>query len=691
MQSLKQALTIERNRLFVGRESELGFMQNWLVEHDAPSEVLFISGMGGIGKSALMLQFLNMAQEENILCIWLDGRVCTATPAGFLESLHSFLIQNSRCESDSKTSMSDIATAMSKQRTLLCIDNYEHLHPIEGWLREVFLPHLSATGLLVVFAARQDLAIDWQNDLAWRKRVRQMRLAPISRLESLDFYTIRGLDNNAEIEQLISDTKGLPLAMALSADRVQLTRLESGISTWSISTRVSAELLREVATPDLKELLDLLCILPQAVPGLLGRLLGNPLSTMNLHQLSQISFVRPTVDGFSLHDVARAYLIEDFLHREPARYQMLRLQIVEEMVKELKQADIEGKTRIAANVLSICRDAFRVGSNSIFAANPFSFAMDSFRNGDLPHLHRLLTEQGQAAISLASDSKIHELLDSLAEQFPECIRVFRSADGIPLAYIAGLLLYRETMLLLDPFIPSVLDSCFPLEATSMRQLRLEEADTYYQLLAAASISDPSHSFYELNGILVTESFSRNSAAGMRSLLVTKMEETNELLLKLGFRVRPLPGLPKEHPSHGAYIHELDLRSSNFGEYVLAFLKESTDDYGQGSMGSVFTEGDVQKALSIAGNALALERSELARKLNYSGPALQQVLQRILFHDHPLYPLNSRKQALLQLYYEMPSLTVELAAEQLHISRATYYRSRNEALGDLKELLTRYVP
>ncbi len=189
MQSLNQALTIERSRLFVGREQELTYIQNWLTQQDAPTEVVFISGIGGIGKSALVLKFfLNMAQDENMLSIWLDGRAVVATPAGFLESLQTSLVQNSRLLSASKTSLSDIVISISQQRTLICIDNYEHLHQIEGWLRQVFLPKLSAEGVLIILADRQEMTIEWQNDLAWRKHVKQMCLAPIARPEAKEFY-----------------------------------------------------------------------------------------------------------------------------------------------------------------------------------------------------------------------------------------------------------------------------------------------------------------------------------------------------------------------------------------------------------------------------------------------------------------------------------------------------------------------
>ncbi|MDB5084636.1 MAG: Bacterio-opsin activator domain protein, partial [Bacilli bacterium] len=513
MGSLKEALSIERSRLFVGRKTELAYMQNWLEQQRAPTEVVFISGMGGIGKTALLLQFLNMAQDENMLCIWLDGRVCTETPAGFLEYLHSFLFRKSSFTASSKPSMLEIVTAMTRKRTLLCIDNYEHLQRIEGWLREVFLPELSATGLIVVLASRQDVAINWQNDLAWGTRVRQMNLSPISQLEAQDFYLNIGLANRPEIERLVYETKGLPLAMALSAETAMLTNIGEQTFKWPVSRLVSAELLREVARSDLQEILDVLCILPQANTELLNRVLGGHFTTLQLHQLSQLSFVRPTMDGFALHDVAREHLYQDFLQREPVRYQTLRLRIVEDACRQLKKAAVNDKKRIAADLLSICRDSFYMGSISLMSSNTISITMESFRNEDLPHLHRLITEEGQMAIPLESNAKIHQLLDALAEQFPEAIRVFRSAAGIPLTFIAGVLLYRETFAFLEPFIPHVLDCCLPLEANSIKQLPHEEADTYYQLLGASTSSDPDYTYYELNGILLTDTLSLNSAVG----------------------------------------------------------------------------------------------------------------------------------------------------------------------------------
>ena len=519
MLTLKKVLSIEQSRMFVGRKPEIELMKSWLEQENPPTEIVFISGIGGIGKSTLLLRFLNMAQDEHRLCIWLDGRSCTSTPDGFLEAIYTFLIQKVPGYASEKTSITDIATFISEQSTVLCVDNFEHLHRINGWLREVFLPELSASDLLVIFVARQELGMEWKNHLAWRNRIRYIRLTPISSLEAREYFTLVGLDIYPELDNLIYETKGLPLAMALSAERFKLP-LHHSPTSWPISHLVSAELLREVVSSDLQEIIDLLCILPQSNVELLSELLHSSISNQQLHELSRLSFVRPTVDGFALHDVARVHLLEQFMQREPSRYHKLCLRIAHEVIRQLNRADIQYKKRMAADLLSICRDYIQVDSKKIISINPSFTKMESYRHSDLPHLHNLINKQKQGILTLESGAHVHQLLDALGMHFPESIQVFRSADGKPLAFTAGLLLYQDTIAFLEPFVPQVLENCFPSEIEQMRQLQLNEADTYYLLLTASTKLDPQYPFYELNGILLAEGFSRNSTVGMRSILVT---------------------------------------------------------------------------------------------------------------------------------------------------------------------------
>jgi len=680
MKNLSEALSLERTRLFAGRDDELRFMQNWLTRQDAPTEVLFISGMGGIGKSALMLQFLNMAQSEGIFSIWLDGRVCTDTPAGFLEALDAYLIHKPLVQSSPNISIQDFATDRTGQKMLLCIDNYEQIHKIEGWLREVFLPRFSSMGLLVVLASRQDMSFYWQNDLAWQNRIRHIRLGPFTRREAQHYFYQRGLEEEIEVERLLRDSQGLPLALALFVEHLKFPKPESAASALPISMRVSAEMLREVATSDLKEILDLLCVLPYANPRWLERFLGTPISAADLQRLCEISFIRPTVEGLALHDVARTFLVEHFLHLNPERYQALRNKIMVELAKELKEAAGQEQKRIASVMLSCCRDIFHLNSVPIFSSNMDFFQMEPFQDRDLPHLHGIITDDTAYSISSEID---HALLDALSDRFPECIRVFRSAEGIPLTFTAGVLLYKETVSLLERFMPGVLDDVFPEEIMHLRQLPIEEADTYYQLLTGVSPGNSNYSYYELVGTIVSDVIIHHTS-GLRFVIVTTYDQTNELLWELGFRTRPLSGRSEEQPLYGAAIHARDFRGADIGNHILNLV-----NIPLGSDNPVksyeLTEKEIITALTLMGNPFALEQIDLALKLSYSGLELQEKLQSV-FSDHPPYPLTEGNQRILQLVSETPLLTAEMAAKRLHISRATYYRARREAFQNLKDFL-----
>ena len=99
-----------------------------------------------------------------------------------------------------------------------------------------------------------------------------------------------------------------------------------------------------------------------------------------LDQLSRLSFVRPTTEGIALHDVARAYLSEDFIRRDPKRYYQLLLQIVDDECRLLKTENGQEKSRIAARLLAICRDMLPFGILN-GSTDPLIDTLESFRPG----------------------------------------------------------------------------------------------------------------------------------------------------------------------------------------------------------------------------------------------------------------------------------------------------------------------
>jgi len=688
MRILSEALSVERARLFVGREDELDCMRDWIAGEGVPTEVLFLSGMGGMGKSALMLRFLDMAQTEGIFAIWLDGRISADTPAGFMESLNAFLIHKPLANASPNGSYRDLAAELNRRKTLLCIDNYESIHRIEGWLKEAFLPGLSSTDLLVVLASRQDLSSAWQNDLAWQSRIRHIRLGPLSRKESQRFLQLRGVEAESDRERLIGDSQGLPLAMALFAEHWGSPASETAAIALPVSLRVSAEMLREAVSPELTEALDLLCVLPHASPKQLERLLASPLNGENLQKLVRLSFVRPTAGGLALHDVARGFLVEDFKHRAPDRYETLRRQVIGELAKELREAAGQEKKRIAAVMLSACRDVFRLDSNSIFPSDPEGLQMQPFQPGDLPHLHRIIAEETEYTFS---EETAHSLLDALSERYPENLHVVRSGDGIPIGFSSFVLLHKETLSWLERFLPGMLSDVFPEELGPMRRLSREQASTFFQLLSGVSSRIRDNHYYEMVGSFVGKvvlDMVMSNVEGTRFVVVTSHDQMNDLFRNLGLQSRPFPETAKKPPLSGASVYEYDLRRLDFGEHLLEVVRTLAHRGPVRQSPEIeLSEKEIVAALARIDDPYALDRSELARRLSCDGPALHRLLEGV-FSDRPPFPITKRNQAVLQLLSEAPLLSAELAAERLHISRATYYRARSAALSGLKEVLLR---
>src|SRR4051812_50200004 len=69
----------------VGRDAQLAVLRSLLGE--AGPAVVFVSGIGGIGKSALILKFAAEAQAEGATVLRLDSGAIEPTERGFLAAL----------------------------------------------------------------------------------------------------------------------------------------------------------------------------------------------------------------------------------------------------------------------------------------------------------------------------------------------------------------------------------------------------------------------------------------------------------------------------------------------------------------------------------------------------------------------------------------------------------------------------
>src|SRR5437763_12834739 len=109
-----------RRRTFVGRRNELASFDDVLLGRSA-RRVLLVHGPGGIGKTTLLLEYRTRARAAGRTVLLVDAREVDPSPEGFEAAVPPSALPDG---------------------TVLLVDGYEQLGPIDGWLRQAFLPEL---------------------------------------------------------------------------------------------------------------------------------------------------------------------------------------------------------------------------------------------------------------------------------------------------------------------------------------------------------------------------------------------------------------------------------------------------------------------------------------------------------------------------------------------------------------------
>lgn len=690
MDQLKQVLDAARARLFVGRPRELGALSRWLRTPAAATEIFYLWGMGGIGKSALQAQMLRLAAEAGAVSVWMDGRA-SRSPPGFADYLRTSLSGQAAlqaCRREAPADWIDAAVAAG-HRLVLGIDNCEELAQMEGWFREDFAARLPSRGACLIAASRQPPSAAWTADPAWTGRLHSLPLGPLSRGEAQEYLIRRGLPPGAETERLIRAAAGHPLALAVGAARLeQQTPGEPA----NLSHTISAALFREVAAPDLHPLLEGLALLPSAGQESLARLVGEPVSTDQYYALAGLSFIAPAAGALAMHDVARAHLLADLRQRAPSQYRTLRRRAVAALQADLDAArDAPDRRRVAAALLSLCRDALPAIPQGIDPTAAPDLEASACRPADRPTLHMLLDHWGVFPAGISDLTDEHRLLDELCDQLPESIRVVRAPEGTPLGLSANVLLYDEAAAILDRYRLGRLLLCGGLPGARCRR---ESADTYYAFLGGIQPHDPIYPPDQINGVLIHDFLAR-LGEGTRLLCMAPCPDVAAHLSRLGFR--PVPGCSAhlEGTAWPFHVYALDMRQGDLSQWVVSFLNAMegvASPVGGRAAGRLrlapvvpVVIAELRAALGSLDSRPHLQASGLAARLGFSGSELQQKL-RSLLTEIPPPPLSRDDQEVLRTAFTLGCDTSEAAAAKLHLSRATYYRKLSAALANLSEAL-----
>lgn len=164
-----------RGPVFVGRADELSRVQA-LVDGDG-ARVLFVHGISGSGKSALVHHVAAGADRRRSLLVLLDCNDIEPTEVGFRAALSAGVDGDGASATDKGFGW----LGGCAEKVVVCLDQYEVLHLLDTWRRQAFVPALPANVRLLI-ASREEPHTAWHRLPAGTFDA--MRLGPLSDIHS---------------------------------------------------------------------------------------------------------------------------------------------------------------------------------------------------------------------------------------------------------------------------------------------------------------------------------------------------------------------------------------------------------------------------------------------------------------------------------------------------------------------------
>ena len=321
--SLARQLQAARRRAFVGREREIAAFRSALDDAARPFTLLFVTGPGGIGKTALLRRFADEAIEAGRLVVEVEGgRGNECTPAAFEAAAQRMLTG----EPDSPAP------------AVLLVDGFERYQPLESWLCEDFLPRLPL-GSVVVFAGRRRPARAWRSDPAWHELLERIELGALAECDAERLLAARDVPEDRR-KSVLAFAAGNPLALCLAADEA---RRDGSHPDWTPSQEIIGTLLGqlvgEVPSAEHRRALDVCALLPTTNEELLRATLPEADTGALFAWLRELPFVESGRHGVHPHDVVREILDADLRWRDPERHQLMRARILSHLADPHAAAD----------------------------------------------------------------------------------------------------------------------------------------------------------------------------------------------------------------------------------------------------------------------------------------------------------------------------------------------------------------
>jgi hypothetical protein len=354
------------------REIELGRIGEAL---EAGAEVagVFVHGAGGVGKTALLRRAAETAERDaGFSLTWLDGRDIAPAPDELEDAL---------------------AGARVEAKPLIVLDSFEHVESLGGYLRRALVPSLPA-GAAVLIGSRRAPGSEW----APREHgggFTAIGLRPLDSAGSIELLRRLGVTGEAAIEAG-RWARGNPLALELGAESARrLGRLSERADRDRAD--LSEELVSRLVESRLQgphlATLAVAAIARVTNPDLLAAALTGADPTGEWEWLRSRSFVEPRGEGVAPHELVREAIRAGVRRDDPLLERELRRRVADHLYQ--RATGPAGALAIIDLAELADSPALRWGFSWSAATR---YRIDSVRDGDLERADHALEGSRHAAV-----------------------------------------------------------------------------------------------------------------------------------------------------------------------------------------------------------------------------------------------------------------------------------------------------
>jgi hypothetical protein len=385
---------------FVGRRSELAFFDR-LLDGESDVAVVLVHGRAGIGKSTLLREVVRRGRRRGWEPRTLEGRDLAPVPGELERALEGL---------------------QHAERPLLLVDTYERMSAAGGYLRQRFLPMLPE-GALVVVASRTAPESAWFEG-GGERLVHELPLAEMPAEDARALVTEHGVADDERAAEIVAWADGSPLALALAADAARAEpRWEPNRSP--DPPEIVRALIRRITAAELdaahRGAIAVAALARVVTVDLLRDVLPGVDAVAAYEWLASRTFSEPLADGLTLHDLVRRALRAELRRSDSERERELRRRIAD----HLYSAAMSGRPRLTIDLADLVENpTIRALYSWDGAAR---YRIDGVRPGDA----------GVVAALIEGRKLPHwwEATRPFFEHAPHCVAIARDADDQLVGYL----------------------------------------------------------------------------------------------------------------------------------------------------------------------------------------------------------------------------------------------------------------